>query len=331
MKALVYTAPNTLVYRDEKEPVPASGELLVKVQAVGICGSDMHAYHGHDSRRPPPLILGHEAAGRIVGGTRDGARVTINPLVVDPACPYAREGRWHLSPTRQIISMPPRPGAFAQYVTIPERNVLPVPDDLPIEHAALAEPIAVAWHAVRIGAERLHQPLAACRVVVLGAGAIGLAAAIVARHFGAADIRVGETNALRRTALAKHEGIPAYAPGTADAPADNSVDLVIDAVGAAQTRAAACAMVRPGGVIVHVGLLPGSEGIDMRKITLQEITLMGCYCYTPQDFQHTVAALAHRRLGALGWIEQRPLSEGPAAFAAIDAGQTAAAKIILRP
>jgi 2-desacetyl-2-hydroxyethyl bacteriochlorophyllide A dehydrogenase len=331
MKALVYTGPNSLVFRDAPEPIPEPGEVLVKVEAVGICGSDMHAYHGHDSRRPPPLVLGHEAAGRIVGGARDGERVTINPLVVDPACPYAVEGRWHLSPTRQIISMPPRPGAFAEYVRIPERNVVAIPDAMPIEHAALAEPVAVSWHAVRLGMERLHQPLAACRVVVLGGGAIGLAAAIVTRHFGAADIRIAEPNVLRRKAIAAQEGFDAYEPAASGAPADNSIDLVIDAVGAAATRAAACAMVRPGGVIVHAGLLPGQDGLDIRKITLQEVTLTGTYCYTPTDFVQTVQALAARRLGSLSWFENRPLSDGAAAFRDIDAGATAFAKIVLRP
>jgi threonine dehydrogenase-like Zn-dependent dehydrogenase len=331
MKALVYTAPHTLAFRDEPEPVAKPGELLVRIEAVGICGSDMHAYHGHDSRRPPPLVLGHEAAGRIVGGLRNGERVTINPLVVDPACPYARDGRWHLSPTRQIISMPPRPGAFAEYVAIPERNLVSIPDTLPFAHAALAEPIAVSWHAVRLGMQKLHQPLAAARVVVLGGGAIGLAAAIVARLFGAGDILVCEANPVRKAAIAQNEGFAVYAPGDPSAPVDNSVDLVIDAVGAAQTRAAACAMVRPGGVIVHVGLLPGHEGLDIRKITLQEITLTGSYCYTPQDFTQCVDALAAGRLGALRWMEERPLGDGAAAFADIDAGRSVAAKIVLRP
>jgi threonine dehydrogenase-like Zn-dependent dehydrogenase len=331
MQALVYTGPHSLVLRDEPEPVAEPGEVIVRVEAVGICGSDMHAYHGHDSRRPAPLILGHEAAGRIVGGARDGERVTINPLVVDPACPFALEGRAHLSPTRQIISMPPRQGAFAEYVRIPERNVVAIPDDLPVAHAALAEPIAVSWHAVRLGVERLHQPLAACRIVVLGGGAIGLTSAIVARHFGGQDISIGETNPLRRQALAAAEGFAAYAPGGPGEPDLNCIDLVIDAVGAAGTRAAACAMVRPGGVIVHVGLLPGHEGLDVRKITLQEVTLTGAYCYAPQDFNQTVAALAGRRLGRLAWFEERPLADGAAAFAAIDAGATPASKIVLRP
>lgn len=328
MKALVYTGPGGLVFRDEPDPVAQPGEALVRVEAVGICGSDMHAWHGFDSRRPPPLILGHEAAGHIVSGPRAGERVTINPLVVDPDCPYAIEGRWHLSPTRQIISMPPRQGAFAELVRIPERNLVAIPDDMPIAHAALAEPIAVAWHAVRIGVDRLHQPLAACRVVVLGGGAIGLAAALVARLFGARNLVVGETNGLRRATLEQTEGFDVYAPGEAE-PDPNSVDLVIDAVGADATRAAACRMVRPGGVVVHVGLLPGQGGLDVRKLTLQEVTFAGVYCYSPADFAQTVAALAARRLGGLGWFESRALADGAAAFADIDAGGVAAAKIVL--
>jgi threonine dehydrogenase-like Zn-dependent dehydrogenase len=331
MRALVYTGPNALAFRDVADPTPEADEVLVKVEAVGICGSDMHAYHGHDSRRPAPLILGHEAAGRIIGGLRNGERVTINPLVVDPACPYAVEGRWHLSPTRQILSMPPRQGAFADYVCIPERNIEPIPNAMPVTEAALAEPVAVAWHAVRLGTERLHLPLAAARIVVLGGGAIGVAAALVARRFGAIDLRVGEVNALRRLAIGNSEEFMTYAPGSSDEPADNSVDLVIDAVGAAATRAAASRMARPGGVIVHLGLLPGIDGLDIRKITLQEVAFIGSYCYTPMDFRNTVAALAARQLGALRWFEERPLAEGATAFAAIDQGSTPAAKIILRP
>jgi 2-desacetyl-2-hydroxyethyl bacteriochlorophyllide A dehydrogenase len=331
MRALVYTGPNSLEIREEDFPTPRTDEVVVKVEAVGICGSDMHAYHGHDSRRPAPLVLGHEAAGRIVSGSRTGERVTVNPLVVDPNCPYAIDGRWHLSPTRQILSMPPRPGAFAEYVRVPERNVERIPDALTIEHAALAEPIAVSWHAVRLGMERLHIPMAAASTVVLGGGAIGLAAALVARHFGAVDLRVGETNALRRDALQPTENIETYTPGSASEPAESSVDLVIDAVGAMGSRVSASRMARPGGVIVHLGLLPGIDGLDIRKVTLQEITFTGSYCYTPVDFKQTVAAIAGGHLGNLQWYEERPLSEGARAFASIDAGSVSSAKVLLRP
>jgi L-iditol 2-dehydrogenase len=109
------------------------------------------------------------------------------------------------------------------------------------------------------------------------------------------------------------------------------MDLVIDAVGAVATRGAASRLVKPGGVIIHVGLLPGSEGFDIRKITLQEIIVAGTYCYTPLEFRQTLDAIAAGRLGSLDWIEQRPLADGPRAFQDIDAGRTAAAKIVLRP
>jgi threonine dehydrogenase-like Zn-dependent dehydrogenase len=227
--------------------------------------------------------------------------------------------------------MPPRPGAFAEFVCVPETNAVTMPEGMPFTVAALAEPIAVSWHAVRIGVEKLFPAIGAARVVVLGGGAIGLTVALVARLFGATDLWIGETNALRRETLERQPGLRVYAPGDADEPAENSADLVLDAVGAAATRAAASRLIRPGGVIVHIGLLPGQEGLDIRKITLQEITVTGSYCYTPADFAATLTALAEGRFGALDWIEERPLSAGQDAFVAIDQARIGAAKIILRP
>ncbi len=326
MQALVYTGPNKMVLTDAPIPVPAPGEVLVRVQAVGICGSDMHAYHGHDARRPAPLVLGHEAAGVIASGPAAGARVAINPLVVDQDCPVAKAGRPHLSPTRAIISMPPRPGAFAEYVTIPERNLLPVPDGMEMRTASLSEPVAVSWHAVRIGLEKLVQPRP--RVLVQGAGAIGVAAALIARHRGAAAVDLAEPHPGRRGLLADAAGITPFDPNSHD-PGESAYDLIIDAVGAVATRQTASRLVRPGGVIVHVGLLPGQDGYDIRRITLQEITLTGSYCYTPEDFAAALDALAQGALGPLDWVETRPLAQGVGAFADLDAGRVGAAKIVL--
>jgi threonine dehydrogenase-like Zn-dependent dehydrogenase len=331
MKALVYTAPYKIAFREEPDPAPSNDSVVVKVEAVGICGSDMHAYHGHDTRRPAPLILGHEAAGVVASGPRAGERVTINPLVVDPECPYVLRGAPHLSPTRQLVSMPTWPGAFAQYVRVPASNLVSVPEQMSSVHAALAEPIAVSYHAVNQGARLLARPLSASRCVVLGAGAIGVAAALVLAMQGAAEIHIGEPNAQRRATAARSGPFTCYAPGEANEPAENSADLVIDAVGAAATRAAASRMVAPGGVIVHAGLLPGHEGLDIRKLTLQEVIFTGTYCYTPTDFREAVMALAAGRLGDLSWLEERPLAEGARAFADIDANAVAAAKIVLRP
>lgn len=331
MKALVYTAPHQLVFRDEPEPRPGDDTVLIGVEAVGICGSDMHAYHGHDSRRPAPLILGHEAAGEVLTGPLAGSKVAINPLVTDPADPWAGRRRANLSPGRQIISMPPRPGAFAEYTLIPERNLSLLPDGFDIERAALAEPLAVSWHAVRRALDLAPAPASECRLVVLGGGAIGLGAALAARAFGVGDIAVAEANPARRAMLERSGDFRVYAPDGPGEPAESSVDVVVDAVGAVATRVAACRMAAPSAAIVHVGLLPGHAGLDVRKITLQEITLTGAYCYTPESFRETLAALVDGRLGALDWFETRPLADGAAAFADIDAGAIAAAKVVLRP
>ncbi len=328
MKALVQTAPNILVYRDEPEPEARPGEAIIRVEAVGICGSDMHAIHGHDSRRPTPIILGHEAAGRVLTGALAGRRVAVNPLWTPLDDEFAREGRPHLSPRREVLSMPPRPGAFAELVRAPEENLVEIPADMPAQHAALAEPIAVAFHAVNHGARLLGRPLPGLRCAVLGGGAIGLAAALVLVQQGADDVWLIEPNPARR-ATAERAGMRACAPESG--PPDASCLLVVDAVGAAVTRASACRLARAGGVIVHAGLLPGAEGLDVRRLTLQEITFTGTYCYTPDEFRTVVRLLAGQHFGALDWLELRPLSEGAAAVAAIDAGQVSAAKMVLIP
>lgn len=331
MKALVYTAPYTLEFTDVVEPVASAGEVLVRVDAVGICGSDVHAYHGHDSRRLPPVILGHEASGEAMNGLLKGQKVTINPLVTPADGKFARFGRPNLDSRRQIISMQPRQGAFAQYVVVPESNVIPLPENFDVGTAALAEPLAVSWRAAKRGCALLMTPLDEVRAVVLGGGAIGLGAALALRHFGIRDIAVAETNPVRHSMISAQGGFRLYVPGESAAPKESSIDLVIDAVGAASTRAAACQMVEPGGVIVHIGLLPGSDGLDVRKITLQEITLTGAYCYTPDDFRDTVAAMIAGDLGSLDWFETRALSEGAKAFADIDNGLISRAKVVLRP
>ncbi|MGG5811280.1 alcohol dehydrogenase catalytic domain-containing protein [Falsiroseomonas sp. CW058] len=329
MKALVQTGPNSLVHREEQDPSPAAGEAIIRVEAVGICGSDMHAIHGHDPRRPVPIILGHEAAGRVLTGKLAGRRVAVNPLVVPADCPFAREGRPHLSPRREILSMPPRAGAFAELVRAPEENLVEIPEAMPAAQAALAEPVAVSYHAVHHGARLLGRPLPSARCLVLGGGAIGLAAALVLLQGGAGETWLIEPNLARRATAARAGVALARAPE--EGPEEGSCDLILDAVGAAATRASASRLARPGGVIVHAGLLPGAEGLDVRRLTLQEITFTGTYCYTPGEFRTVVRLLATGRLGALDWLETRPLAEGARAVADIDAGMVAAAKLVLVP
>ncbi|MEM9393159.1 MAG: alcohol dehydrogenase catalytic domain-containing protein [Pseudomonadota bacterium] len=327
MKALVYTAPEALEFREVPEPEGTSGTQLVRIDSVGICGSDMHAYLGHDERRPAPLILGHEGSGLIADGPRKGERVTINPLVTCGTCPACLSGRDNLCETRQIISMPPREGAFAQFVTMPERNLVTVPEGISLEKAALAEPIAVSWHAVRLGLDALADNRSESALVI-GGGAIGVAAAISLIAQGVEKVTLVEPNGIRRAYLGLTASYDIAAPEDVEA---MQFDIVIDGVGYDATRASASSAVRPGGVILHIGLGGGSGGLDIRRITLQEISFIGTYTYTAQDFRDTANAMFDGRLGPLDWVETRPLSEGARAFADIRSGKVAAPKLILKP
>lgn len=329
MKALVYTGPKQIELRDEPDPQALEDEVLVRVEAVGICGSDMHAYFGHDQRRPPPLILGHEVCGRALGGRFQDRRVVINPLVSCGHCDDCLGGRANLCRSRQIISMPPRQGAFAELVNIPETNILPVPDDLDPAHAALTEPIATALHAVTVAERVLWRPLGETSCLVMGGGAVGLAAALVLASRGACGITVADTNAGRRETVSRTGPFTVVDPteeGTFD---PNAFGLVVDAVGGKATRAAASATVAPGGVIIHIGLMDNDGGLDVRKLTLQEVTFVGTYTYTMVDFRATIQALYSGTLGALDWIECRNLADGAQAFRDLCDGKVAAAKIIL--
>ena len=330
MKALVYTAPNEVTYRDEPEPSRGPGEVLIGVDAVGICGSDMHAYHGHDPRRLPPLILGHELIGRILQGPGEGRRVTVNPLITCGRCEYCLQGRDNLCSNRTMIGMT-RAGGFAERLATAARSVIDIPQAMSVRAAALTEPAATALHAIDRAQRALPRPLPEARVLVLGGGAIGLLCALLLARYGVRHITVAETNALRRAAVASATAASVHDPVADPPPPDASVDLVIDAVGAKSTRTRALAAVKPGGVVVHVGLADWASEIDMRKLTLAEITLIGTYTYSTSDLTAAALALHEGAFGDLAWVEERPLADGAAAFRDLHEGRCAAAKIVLRP
>ena len=154
---------------------------------------------------------------------------------------------------------------------------------------------------------------------------------LVLHSHGCRDVWLADTNAGRRE-MVEAAGIDAvYDPSRDPGPGPGSMDVVIDAVGAKATRSGAIEVARPGAVIVHVGLLDGVDGVDVRRLTLQEIALVGCYTYTMVDFRAAVDALQAGALGALDWYEERGLADGIAAFDDLMNGRCAAAKVILRP
>jgi len=323
MKALVYTDTMQTEFREEADATAGKGEVVVDLSHCGICGSDMHAWHGHDERRIPPLVLGHEAVGIARSGKFAGQRVALNPLMTCGTCDFCSSGNEHLCPSRELIGMRV-PGAFAESVAICEENIYAIPEHLSFDEAALAEPLAVCVHAAKLGLARTSTENVSA--VILGGGAIGLLTALVLNHYGIKSVQIAETNELRRKMLAEVTAATPYNP--IDGNPAEQVDLVVDCVGAGITRKASCEIAKPGGTIIHVGLQDNAEGIDTRRITLQEIAFIGTYCYTNADFQEALDLLAAGHISRKGWSEIRPLSEGGSGFDDIHNGK-AVPKIIL--
>ena len=333
MKALVYTQPNEMQLQQRPMPELVDGEVVLKIEAVGICGSDMHAWHGHDPRRKPGLVLGHEFVGTVqhsaARGFETGTRWTGNPLITCGTCEYCVQGRNNLCANRTMVGMT-RPGAFAQFMSIPAASLIAMPQQMSIVAAALTEPAATAWHAINLSMRVLVRPLHECAVLVIGGGAIGMLAALLLKHLGVRQLAVTELNSLRRDTLSKAVGCEAIDPRQQPL-TESHYDYVIDAVGSKTIRQQAFAAVKPGGAIMHIGLQDWASEVDMRKLTLAEITLLGTYTYTTADLRATVDALHRGVFGDLSWVEQRSLDDGAQAFMDLDQGKSASAKIVLLP
>jgi len=334
MQALVYTGTNKIDFRQEKDPIVKPGETLIKVKASGICGSDMHAYHGNDERRIPPLILGHEVSGTSLDGKYKNKDVVINPLISCEKCDYCKNHREHLCPERTMIGMSTpikREGGLAELVSVPEKNIFEVPKKLSIKEAALAEPAAVALHAVLLAEQNLKKSLSECKILIQGAGAIGLLCGLVLnKEKKSTNIIMSDPNKKRLDECAKYLKANFVSPNDKSIK-ENNFDLILESVGLEVTRHQAIKSIAPGGTIVHIGLTQPSGTFNFKKLTIQEITLVGTYCYTNMDFQKTLEILTEKKLGDLGWIEYRDLKKGAEAFNEIHNGTCVAPKIILIP
>lgn len=318
MEALVWLGGDRLSVGDVEQPAPSDGEALFRVSLAGICGSDLHAYRGAGGKRRPPLILGHEAVGKVDG---DDRLFAVFPLLGCQVCPTCQAGHENLCPGRQLLGLD-RPGTFAELVTVPESALVPVPAGVPAEVAALTEPLATAlavFSGFDLGSGQ--------RIAVIGCGSIGLLAVYAAARAGC-TVTAADPVASRRQA-AFEVGASDVVDSAENWPA-GTADFIVDAVGIEQTWTAALKAVRPGGTVDVVGLGQGSGIVAVGDIVRSGLTFRGTYAYTRQDFAAALAMLAERP-PATSWLECLPLKEGPAAFENLATFQARAVKILLQP
>jgi len=280
-RAAVLLEPGSIVLEQRPVPEPGPREVLVEISAVGVCGSDVHYYeHGRVGRHVvrAPLVLGHESAGRVAALGSDvtrhavGDRVALEPGVPCGRCEQCRAGRYNLCPDVVFLATPPVDGAFAEYVAIHEDFAFALPDSLSDEAGALMEPLSVAiWACRKAGVS------AGDRVLVTGAGPIGLLCQQAARAFGATSVEISDVSE-PRLELARRTGATRTLRAGRDAPAE--ADALIECSGHPDALMAGIAAVRPAGTAVVVGMGPGETAeLPLALIQNREIWLTGTFRY----------------------------------------------------
>ncbi len=342
MRALLLSAYNQLSVTDV--PVPSIGDedVLVRVRACGICGSDVHGYTGESGRRIPPIVMGHEAAGVIedvgagVTGVAAGDRVTFDSTVSCGRCAFCRRGESNLCDNRMVLGVScgdyRRNGAFAEFVSVPARIVYRLPDSLAFEHAALIEAVSVAVHAVR-----RKVPAASDRVVVIGCGMIGLLIIQVLSHEGSREIVAVDVDERRRALAAKLGAAKTIdakqnvAAALKEATAGQGADHAYEVVGRSETVQSAVRAVRKGGTVTLVGNLAPMVELPMQEVVTRELTLLGT-CASSGEYPECIELLASGAVNVAPLISvAAPLEEGPVWFDRLHRADGQLMKVILRP
>lgn len=331
MQALGYNGPWEMAIVDRPEPAASADVVVLDVIATGVCGSDVHGYTGETGRRVSGQVMGHETVARVRAGgdLAPGTIVTFNPIISCGRCEFCLGGETQVCTESVVIGVEPSlDGSFAERIGVPARNVVALGDSVPILHGALVEPLAVGYHAVMRGT-----PTPDDRLLVIGGGPIGQAAAIGARRAGVTRVLVSEPAEARRELL---EGLgfetttPEGVDGAVDRVLGAAATLVVDAVGIAPSIAAAVASSTTRARIVLVGMGASEMTIAPYGITVAERVLIGSYCYSEEHFRSTAAWVAegHPELDLL--IDRTlPLAEGAEAFRTVADGTGGANKTLI--
>lgn len=326
MKQVELHAPLDIRLIESPRPRPGRGEVLIAVASVGICGSDLHAYHGRHPFIPLPVVPGHEFGGTVaevgagVDGFAPGQRVTVEPSLVCGVCHNCAHGRYNICEQLQVIGCQ-TVGAMSEYLAVPASKVLPLPDQVTWDQAALIEPLAVAVHAV--GLARL-QPEA--NVMVLGAGTIGLMALQAAKAFGAGQVMITDLIQDRLDLALKLGADHAVNPTVTDlaraleaAFGPQRADVIVECVGVAATARDAVRVARKGTRVVLAGVFEEEVPLSLGLVQDRELELVGTLMYVGDDFPTAIELVQDGRVQVEPLITHRfPLNQAAEAFAIAD-------------
>lgn len=342
MKALLLSEYNKLQVAEVPVPEANAGEVLVRVEACGICGSDVHGYDGSSGRRIPPIVMGHEAAGVVarvgagVSGFKEGDRVTFDSTIYCGECKYCRDDEANLCERRQVLGVScgeyRRAGAFAEFVAVPARIMHKLPDNVSFAEAAMVEPISVALHAVAL------VPIATgSTALVVGAGTIGLLLQQALKVAGCERVLVCDVDQ-GRLKLSKRLGATEVLLSGADLVAKvleltdgAGVDVAVEAVGSTPAVQAAIDSVRKGGSVVLVGNISPEVTIHLQKVVSRQIRLQGS-CASAGEYPAAIRFLSEGKISVKPLISAVvPLQDGPEWFERLHAREPNLMKVVLEP
>jgi L-iditol 2-dehydrogenase len=343
VKALVLSAYKKLEIADVAKPEPAEDDLLIRVQACGICGSDVHGYDGTTGRRLPPIVMGHEAAGIVEGvgaavkDFRPGDRVTFDSTVFCGHCFYCRRGQVNLCDYREIIGVSTdafrRMGAFAEYVTVPARIAHQLPGNICFEHAALIEAVAVAVHAVTLTPIELDDT-----VVVVGAGMIGLLTVQAAFLAGAGRVLVIDVDDTRLELARRLSAAETLNSTDGDSVAEiqrltsgRGADVALECVGISRTVNLAIEFVRKGGAVTLVGNVAPKVDFRLQSVVTRQIRVQGS-CASSGEYPACISLMSRGAIRVdLLLSAAAPLEDGPEWFGRLHLREPGLLNVVLRP
>ncbi len=342
MKALLLSSYRNLELADLPVPAPAPDEVLIRVAACGICGSDVHGYDGSSGRRIPPIVMGHEAAGTIaaVGSAVKtfavGNRVTFDSTVYCGECPNCRRGNINLCDRRQVLGVScgdyRRAGAFAEFVAVPARILYRLPDNFPFAEAAMLEAVAVAIHGVN-----LAQLSPDATALVVGAGTIGILTLQALRAAGCSRVFVTDVDA-PRLELARKLGATeilisddSLLPKILALTNNEGVDVALECVGRNETVTASIDAVRKGGTVVLVGNIAPNVNLPLQKVVTRQIRLQGS-CASAGEYPQAIEWMASGKIQVKPLITAvAPLEDGPRWFERLHSREPNLLKVVLTP